>query len=258
MKIPHIICAQLNQNTNIQHGFFGSQGGVSDGIYTALNCGYGSDDKRENITKNRALIAQEFNIIEQSLITVNQIHSNNVLTIKINNSSDTLSDGDAMVTNQSGLALAIQTADCVPVLFSDAKNGIIGAAHAGWKGAISGITDNTILAMTKLGAKAAEITASIGPCIAQPSYEISQEFYKRFIAENSENSTFFKDGKTGHYYFDIKSYVAKRLADAGIETISVLGNDTCAEEDFFFSNRRRNLRGEPDYGRQLSVIMLKE
>jgi len=258
MKTPHLICKKLKQHSNIQHGFFGRKGGVSDGIYTSLNCGYGSHDSHENVTQNRQLVAREFSIIEHSLITINQIHSNKTLTLYNNTSRDTLSDGDALATSQAGLALAIQTADCVPVLFSDAKNRVIGAAHAGWKGAISGVTDNTISAMEKLGAEASEITASIGPCIAQPSYEISQEFYDTFIADDAANATFFKDGKAGHYYFDIKSYVAARLAASGIKTISVLGNDTCAEEEFFFSNRRRNLRGEPDYGRQLSVIMLKD
>ena len=257
MNIPHFTCDKLTQHAHIQHGFFGRKGGVSKGIYTSLNCGYGSDDVRDDVTKNRQLIAQEFNIIEQSLITVNQIHSDNVITLDINNKTNALSDGDALVTNQPQLALAIQTADCVPVLFSDAKNNVIGAAHAGWKGAISGITDNTISAMKKLGAETSEITAAIGPCIAQPSYEISQEFYDRFITNDAANKAFFKDGKKGHYYFDIKSYVAARLARSDINSISVLGNDTCAEEEFFFSNRRRNLRGEPDYGRQLSVIMLK-
>ena len=161
-----------------------------------------------------------------------------------------------MVTNRPGLLLGIVTADCVPVLFADAQAGVVGAAHAGWKGAITGVTDNTLAAMEALGADRARIRCAIGPCIAQKSYEVDAAFYQRFVDENPENERFFSDGKPGHYQFDIEGYVAARLAQAGVTQIECLGEDTYSQPDRFFSYRRSCHTNEPGYGRQISLIGL--
>ncbi len=238
------------------HGFLGRAGGLSTGIYAGLNVGLGSDDDRDAILENRQR-AKDAVLPGSQLATLYQIHSANVATVTKPLSFDARPHVDAMVTDQPGLLLGILTADCVPVLFYDGSSQVIGAAHAGWKGAIGGVTDNTIIAMEKLGASRDNISCAIGPCIAQESYEVDTGFQQRFVAVDPANAGFFKAGQPDHFQFDIESYVANRLTKAGIMKIEKLGLDTYAHEDRFYSYRRSCHRGEAGYGRQISLIGLQ-
>lgn len=240
---------------NVPHGFLGRRGGVSTGIYSGLNVGLGSDDSREAVIENRRR-AVECVLPGAQLARVYQVHSPDVQTIiELPEESDP-PKADAMVTDRPGILLGIVTADCVPVLFADVEAGVIGAAHAGWKGAISGVTDNTIAAMERLGASRDRIACAVGPCIAQKSYEVDDAFFRRFVEADEHNARFFRDGAPGHYQFDIEGYVAARLAMAGIRRVACLGEDTYSQPDRFFSYRRSCHRNEPGYGRQISLIGL--
>ncbi len=241
---------------DIPHGFLGRRGGVSTGIHAGLNVGLGSDDDRAAILENRRR-ATEAVLPGAALVTVHQVHSPDVIMIVSPIALDERPHADAMVTRQPGLLLGILTADCVPVLFADAEAGVIGAAHAGWKGAIGGVTDNTIAAMDELGAERSRIACAVGPCIAQKSYEVDGNFFARFVQEAAINERFFADGKPGHYQFDIEGYVAARLAAAGITKVHCLGEDTYSQSDRFYSYRRSCHLGEAGYGRQISLIGLR-
>jgi polyphenol oxidase len=236
------------------HGFLGRIGGVSTGIYAGLNVGLGSEDEREAVIENRRR-AVDAVLPGAALARVYQVHSPDVVAFTAASGEDP-PKADAMVTDRSGLLLGIVTADCVPVLFADTEAGVVGAAHAGWKGAITGVTDNTIAAMELLGAHRANIACGIGPCIAQKSYEVDDSFFRRFAEDDAANERFFADGKPGHYQFDIEGYVAARLAAAGIGKVECLGEDTYSQPDRFFSYRRSCHLGEPGYGRQISLIGL--
>jgi YfiH family protein len=235
----------------IAHGFVGRRGGVSTGILAGLNVGTGSQDDPALIAENRRR-ATEAVLPGGRLVTVFQVHSPDAVT-----AAEPFAErphADAIVTDRPGLALGILTADCAPVLFADREAGVIGAAHAGWKGAVGGVTDSTIAAMERLGAKRERIAAAIGPCIARASYEVDRVFFDRFAAADPANERFFADGKPEHFQFDLEAYVAHRLAAAGIRTVEALGLDTYANEDRFYSFRRSTHRNEPDYGRQISII----
>lgn len=255
-QLEPFIAENLSSLNSIKHGFFGRKNGVSSGIYASLNCGYGSNDDAKNVKQNRKKIAEHFGIELENLLNPYQIHSN--IAQYINEGFK--KDGprvDAFVTDRPKLAIAILTADCAPILFADYENKIIGAAHAGWQGAFSGIIESTINLMLEKGANISNIKAAIGPCIGQESYEVTQEYYDRFINADKNNSKFFKEGiEIGKYQFSLKAYCASRLKKAGIIDINVLPQDTCKLENDFFSNRRRNKLGEADYGRNLSVIMI--
>ncbi|MDF0542492.1 peptidoglycan editing factor PgeF [Sphingobium sp. H39-3-25] len=240
----------------VPHGFLGRRGGVSTGLYAGLNVGLGSDDDRAAILRNRE-IARDAVLPGAQLVTVRQVHSPDVVTVSVPFSEEERPAADALVTATPGLLLGILTADCVPVLLADAEAGVVGAAHAGWKGAIGGVTDATIAAMEALGADRARINAAIGPCIARASYEVGEDFAHRFEEADPANERFFAGGRTGHRMFDIAAYVAARLAGAGIARVDLLGEDTCAQPERFYSYRRSCLQGEPGYGRQISLIGLK-
>ena len=243
---------------NVPHGFLGRRGGVSAGIYAGLNIGLGSDDDPENVRRNRTIVRDAV-LPGAELVTVHQVHSPDVITVTgPMPSSGDRPHADAMVTDRPGLLLGILTADCVPVLFHDARAGVAGAAHAGWKGALHGVTDAVLDAMETLGADRANIICAIGPCIAQKSYEVGEDFARRFIGADAANERFFASGKPGHAQFDIEGYVAARLAAAGVTRVDLMGEDTCAQPDRFFSYRRSCHRGESDYGRQISLIGLAE
>lgn len=241
--------------SNTPHGFLGRIGGVSTGIYAGLNVGLGSDDEREAVVENRKR-AVEAVLSGAALARVYQFHSPDVIMIRNTTDGDEPPKGDAMVTDEPNILLGIVTADCVPVLFVDREAGVVGAAHAGWKGALSGVTDNAIAAMEALGADRDRIACAIGPCIAQKSYEVDESFFRRFAEDNAANERFFADGRPGHYQFDIEGYVAARLATAGISKVECLGEDTYSQPDRFFSYRRSCHLGEPGYGRQISLIGL--
>jgi YfiH family protein len=246
----------LSNSTHIAHGFFGRQGGISQGIFASLNCGPGSGDTRADVIENRRRVAKALSP-QSDLLTLYQIHSGEAVTVTAPWNLGEGPQADAMVTNAPNLALGILTADCTPVLFADAEAHVIGAAHAGWKGAISGVTDSTIAAMERLGAKRERIVAAIGPCISQTNYEVGAEFRDRFLESDPALARFFiPSGKPRHFRFDLEEYVASRLAGAEIARIERVSHCTYANEADFFSYRRATHRGEKDYGRQVSAIVL--
>ncbi len=239
--------------TGTHHGFLGRRGGVSSGIFASLNVGLGSSDDPAAVTTNRSR-AIEAVAPNAELVTLYQIHSPKVVTITAPRAERP--QADAMVTRTRGLLLGILTADCAPVLFADLAADVVGAAHAGWKGALGGVTDATVAAMEALGASRANIRAAIGPCIARKSYEVSEDFMTVFANDDPSNERFFAGGRAGHAYFDLEGYVAHRLYAAGVGTVDALGLDTLTDAERFFSYRRTTLAGEPDYGRQISLIGL--
>ncbi len=239
---------------DVAHGFLGRRGGVSQGVCSGLNVGTGSADDPVAIEENRRR-AVEAVLPGSRLVTVYQVHSPICVLAEPSSFADR-PQADALVTDRPGLLLGILTADCAPVLFADVEAGVVGAAHAGWKGALSGVTDATIARMEKLGALRERIVAAVGPCIARPSYEVDDAFARRFEGADGANERLFTAGKPGHHLFDLEGYVAARLAAAGVTRVDALGLDTYADEDRFFSFRRATHRGEPDYGRQISLIGL--
>ncbi len=237
----------------LPHAFLGRRGGVSGGIYASLNCSLGSDDVREHVVENRRRAVASV-LPGAQLARVYQIHSADVVTVTGPNDQNNPPKGDALVTDRPGVLIAVQTADCVPVLFADRNAAIVGAAHSGWKGALAGINENTVDAMEALGAARSNIVCAIGPCIAQKSYEVDEGFLRRFVEHESGSERFFANGKAGHYQFDIEGYVAARLAAYGIEKVQCLGEDTYSQPDRFFSYRRSCHRNEGGYGAQMSMI----
>ncbi|KQM26350.1 MULTISPECIES: peptidoglycan editing factor PgeF [unclassified Sphingomonas] len=241
----------------VAHGFLGRRGGVSKGIVSGLNTGLGSGDDPAAIAENRARVVDAV-LPGAALCGLYQIHSASVVRVLTAFPDGERPQGDAMVTERPNILLGILTADCAPVLLADREAGVVGAAHAGWKGALAGVTDATIAQMEKLGARADRIAAAVGPCIARASYEVDMGFVERFCATDPANERFFAENRPGHARFDLEAYVVHRLAAAGVRRIEALGQDTYAQEDRFFSFRRATHRGEADYGRQLSVIGLAQ
>ena len=248
----------LEALTHIRHGFFTREGGVSKGIYASLNCGYGSQDDKGAVKENRARIAQSLSVAPEKLLTVYQVHSPKVIRVTSAWSHLDAPQADAMVTAEPDIALGVLAADCAPVLFADASARVIGAAHAGWKGAFTGVLEATVEAMTGLGAARERIVAAIGPCISRDAYEVGAEFRDRFLeADRANDKWFTPSARDGHFMFDLPAYAASRLGAAGIAAVATLGNCTYADEKRFFSYRRTTHRGEPDYGRQMSAIALR-
>ncbi len=239
----------------LPHGFLGRRGGVSTGAYASLNVGTGSPDDPALVEQNRRIAADAV-MAGAPLATVYQVHSALVERVTQPWPLDERPHADAMVTDTPGVLLGILTADCAPVLLADETAGVVGAAHAGWRGAIGGVTDATLDAMESLGADRSRIAAAIGPCIAQASYEVDDGFLARFCEDEPDNERFFKPGKPGHQQFDLAGYVAARLARAGVKTVAITGHDTLADDARFFSYRRSTLAGEDAYGRQISLIGL--
>ena len=253
-----ILLPSLSRLPSIRHGFFTRVGGVSDGIYAAKNCGFGSGDKPDNVARNRVRCIAEMANGGAVLVTAYQVHSAAATVVETPWQPEDAPQVDGLVTNRPNIALGILTADCAPVLFCDPEAGVIGGAHAGWKGAMGGILEATVAAMETLGATPRRILAAIGPCIDQVSYEVGPEFRDRFLADDRANDRFFRPGeRPDHPHFDLKGYAAARLERLGLAGVDVDGHDTVAEEDLFFSYRRATLRGEPDYGRGLSAIMIE-
>ena len=253
-----MLCASsLAAIDTVRHGFFTRQGGVSGGMYASLNCGPGSRDDAANVTENRARVAEILGVKPDRLLSLSQQHSAEALPVKKPWDGTKQPQGDAMVTSTRGLALGVLTADCAPVLFADGEAGVIGAAHAGWRGALSGIVEATVEAMEKLGAKPERITAVIGPTISQKAYEVGSDYVERFLAEEPGSEAFFiTDEGSGEPHFDLPGYVGERLARAGVGQIADLGLCTYCEETRLYSYRRSQHHGEDDYGRQISAIVL--
>jgi hypothetical protein len=241
----------------IRHAFFTRQGGVSPGLYESLNGGVGSDDAPGNVAENRARMAAAVGAASNDLLTCYQIHSPEVVTATQPWASDTRPRADAIVTGVPGLAIAVSTADCGPVLFADARARVVAAAHAGWRGAFTGVLEATVGAMERCGANRADIVAALGPMIRQANYEVGPEFVARFQEADAAYARFFKPAaRSGHALFDLPGFIAERLAAAGISHIEDIDRCTYAEPDTFFSYRRSVHRGEPDYGRHLNAIAL--
>ncbi|MEM9059570.1 MAG: peptidoglycan editing factor PgeF [Pseudomonadota bacterium] len=237
---------------SVTHGFFTRQGGVSEGIYAGLNGGQGSSDTREAVAENRRRISEHLGA--GHLASVNQIHSPDCLTV-----TGPLEDrprADAMATSTPGIALAVLTADCTPVLFADRNAGVIGAAHAGWKGALAGVLEATIEAMGKLGATPKSTYVAIGPVISQRAYEVGPEFVERFLDDDPDNGSYFAAGQGDRAMFDLPAYCRDRLRRAGIGDVEWTGHCTYSDEARFYSYRRSCHRSEPDYGRLVSAICL--
>lgn len=241
----------------IRHGYFTRVGGVSGGIYRGLNIGTGSDDDQSLVTENRRRVAEWMGVPANHLLTAHQIHSPDVVVAREPFSGER-PKADAVVTDRPGIAVGASTADCGPVLFSDAQARVVGAAHAGWKGAFTGVLENTIAAMEGLGARRENIIAVLGPSIGPQNYEVGPEFVARFAEADAGNSRYFTPStRPGHSMFDLNLYTVDRLGKAGVRA-SAVGRCTYAEEDLFYSYRRGTHRGEPDYGRQVSAICLEK
>lgn len=236
------------------HGFLGRRGGVSTGETAGLNVGLGSGDVPALVARNRAL-ARDAVLPGARLVTVYQVHSAHCVMAQDWDEADR-PHADALVTDRPGVVLGILTADCAPVLFADGEAGIVGAAHAGWKGALGGVTDATIAAMEALGARRERIVAAVGPCIAQTSYEVDEAFRSRFVAQDAGNAMHFAAGKPGYHQFDLEGYVLARLRAAGIAQAQGLALDTYGAPARFYSYRRATHRNEASYGRQIALIGL--
>jgi polyphenol oxidase len=251
-----MITAAPLQFKNITHGFFTREGGHSAGIFSSLNCGLGSGDDIALVTKNRNIVAQSLGVENANLVSAYQVHSADVLVVTEPFSERPKVDG--LVTATPGLALGILTADCGPVLFADEKAGVIGACHAGWKGALTGVTDSTIAAMEKLGARRSHIVAVLGPTISQGAYEVGPEFPAPFLrVDESDKRFFIPSVKKDYYMFDLPSYLVSRLNAGGVGIVHDLALCTYADEQRFFSYRRATHAHENDYGRLISAIALK-
>jgi YfiH family protein len=241
----------------IRHGFFTRHGGVSEGIYQTLNGGLGSNDAPDRVTENRRRMAATLGVLPSHLVTAYQIHSSEVVVARSPWSRQEAPRADGVVTCVPGMAVGVTTADCGPVLLADSAGGVVGAAHAGWKGALNGIIEATVAAMEQLGAKRERIAAAIGPAIRQPSYEVGPEFVARFLRDDDGNARFFAPAeRPGHALFDLPGYVLARLFRARVGRIEDLGRCTYADPAMFFSFRRAAHRNEPDYGRHVSAIAI--
>lgn len=256
---PMLQAPSLAKLTRIRHAFFTREGGVSQGVYATLNGGVGSNDEPDKVTENRARMARALGVEPQYFLTPYQIHSPDVVIAEEPWTPATRPRADAVVARKPGLAIGISTADCGPLLFADSEAGVIGAAHAGWRGAFTGVIEATLAAMETLGANRTRIAVALGPTIRQPNYEVGPEFVERFQAADSDNMRFFiASPREGHAMFDLTGYIATRVKHAGITQFEDLGLCTYANPDRFYSYRRTTQRGEPDYGRHINAIALAE
>jgi YfiH family protein len=258
LPMPDMITHPLLSGlAGIRHGFFTREGGVSTGVYRGLNCGIGSDDKREHVLENRARVTAALGVAPDRLATPYQVHSPDAIVV-----TDVWEPGkgpkaDAVVTDRPGVALGVGSADCGPTLFADAEARVIGASHSGWRGALAGVLEATIDAMEKLGARRQRIVAVLGPTISQPNYEVGAELRQKFIDADEKNLIFYEPAlRPDHYLFDLPGFIVSRLEKAGV-TAEAVGLCTYADEARFFSYRRTTHRGEADYGRLLSAIVLE-
>jgi hypothetical protein len=241
----------------IRHAFYTRQGGVSGGAFASLNCGFGSRDLPADVAENRAIAAARLGLSADRLVSCHQVHGTTAIAVESTWRREENPRADAMVTATPCIALGVLAADCAPVLFADPESRIIGAAHGGWRGALAGVMEATVAAMARLGAHPGRIRAGIGPCIAQPSYEVGAEFHEIFTAADRNNRGFFRlAARPDHFLFDLPGYIAHRLSRLGLAAVERTPHDTAAEEDLFFSYRRACLRGESDYGRGLAAIAL--
>jgi len=248
---------RLARAAAVRHGFFTREGGVSEGLYASLNCGLGSGDDPHRVTENRARAMAMLGLDGAPLCTAYQVHGAEVRVVDAPWPPERRPKVDAMVTTVPGLAIGVLTADCVPLLLADAEARVVGAAHAGWRGALAGVIEAAVEAMVGLGARRERIAAAVGPSIGRSSYEVGPEFPGPFLADDGANRRFFSAaGDDGRCLFDLAGFVVARLRSAGLEAPEHLARDTLDEDALFFSYRRSRLRGEGDYGRALSAIAL--
>ena len=247
---------KLKKFKNVNHCFFSKNNGFSNGIYKSLNCGIGSNDKKNNIIKNLKFVSKTMQVNDRDLILMNQTHSNKVIFIDEKNLRDKKFNSDALITKLKNISLAVLTADCVPIILYDEINHLIGCIHAGWKGCISGIIENTLSKFNELNT-INKISAVIGPCIGKESYEVGLDFYEKFIFKSKTNEQFFNKKKNDKFLFDIRSYVVDKLRNGGIINVDNIEIDTFSDNVNFFSYRRSQKLDEADYGRSISTICLK-
>jgi polyphenol oxidase len=248
--------SKLSKFQNIKHCFFSRKNGVSKGIYDSLNCGLGSDDKNENVLKNLEIVSKTIGCDFQSLITLNQTHSNKVVFFDNKGVVKNKLLGDSIVSKVKNIGIGILTADCAPILFYDPKNKIIGCAHSGWKGSFNGVVKNTIKKFKDLNSNTDDLIAVVGPCIDMKNYIVQIDFVKKFINKNKKNDTFFQKIDDEKYIFDLRGFINKELVNLNVKNIENIEMDTFSNKDFFYSYRRSRLNKEIDYGRCISVILM--
>ena len=247
---------KLKKFKNLKHCFFSRKNGFSKGYYESLNCGLGSNDKKENILKNLDWVAKKITCKNESLITLNQKHTNQVIHFDSGKSVKNKLTGDAIVSEVKNIGIGILTADCAPIFFYDHKKRIIGCAHAGWKGALNGVIKNTVKKFNELNANNNDLIAVIGPCINKKNYEVKTDFFKKFISQDKNNENFFKKITSEKYVFDLRGFINKEMSDLNIKNVENIEMDTFSQQEFFYSYRRSRLNREEDYGRCISVILM--
>ena len=247
---------KLSNNKNLKHYFFSRKNGFSKGLYQSLNCGMGSNDNKEDIMKNLEVVGNKIGCKKQSLITLNQIHSNEVVYFNNEDSVKNKLSGDAMITKVKNIALGILTADCASILFYNPKKKIIGCAHAGWKGALNGIVQNTVSKFNELDSKNDDLIVAIGPCLGKKKFEVKKDFYEKFMLKNYKNNEFFEKKKNNSYFFDLRSFINNELLILGINNVENIDMDTYSNSENFYSYRRSCHEGKKDYGRCISVILM--
>ena len=243
----------LKNNNHVKHCFFSRKNGVSGGIYESLNCGIGSKDKKEDVQKNLEIVSKNFNIEKKQLILMNQTHSNKVQIVENKNNLERV-EADAMLTKNNELALCVLTADCAPILIYEKDKKVIGCIHAGWKGAINGVIENTLKKLNEIGGNVKQLVVCIGPCISKKSYEVKEDFYSKFSNKSRDNDSFFLKNEKNSFNFDLRGFIIKKLKDCGVSQIDNINFDSFAMKSEYFSHRRAKKLGENDYGRCISVI----
>ena len=247
---------KLQKFENIKHCFFSRKNGFSKGKYESLNCGLGSNDEKENVNKNLEIVSQKIGCKKESLITLNQNHSSNVVCFNSVNDVKNRLNGDAVVSKVKNVGIGILTADCASIFFYDPKNKIFGCSHAGWKGALNGIIKNTVEKFNELDSKNNDLIAVVGPCIGKKNYQVKTNFYKKFIDQDRKNEIFFESIDDENFVFDLRGYINKEISNLDIKNIENIEKDTFSEIDLFYSYRRSCLNKEKDYGRCISVILM--
>ena len=248
--------SKLNKFKNLKHCFFSRKNGISNGYYKSLNCGLGSKDDKENVLKNLEIVSKKISCKNDSLMTLNQNHTNHVIHFDNKQSVKNKLNGDAIVCEVKNIGIGILTADCAPVIFYDPQKKIIACAHAGWKGALNGIIKNTVEKFKELNSNIDDLIVVVGPCIGKNSYEVKKDFVKNFVKNNKNNEVFFKEMNNERSLFDLRGYVNKEISNLNIKNIENIDMDTFSEKEFFYSYRRSSLNKENDYGRCISVIMM--
>ena len=247
---------KLKEFENIRHCFFSRKNGFSEGYYKSLNCGLGSGDKKENVMKNLELVAKKITCNKESLITLNQEHTNQVIHFDSASAVKDKLTGDAIVSEIKNIGIGILTADCAPIFFYDHKKKIIGCAHAGWKGALNGIIKNTVKKFNELNSNNNDLIAVVGPCINKDNYEVKIDFFQKFINQDKKNENFFDKINDEKYKFDLRRFIIKELWNLNVNNIDNIEMDTFSKSEFFYSYRRSSLKKEKDYGRCISVILM--